>query len=300
MAAKAGLRQRLIEKCWGWVFVLPTIAGLVILNIIPIFMNFWQSFNKVGDFGRGNVFVGFANYIQLIGSKEVWQALLNTLIYTVIEVPFSVAIGFIFAVILNQRLSGQSFFRTVFFLPMIVAPAAVAMVWRYLFNTNFGLLNYILTNIGLNPVGWISDPNIALLSIAVSGIWGSFGYSMVLILAGLQDIPKDYYEAADLDGAGFIRKQFIVTLPMVSPVLFFIFVTRIIGSMQVFDSIFVILGRHSPALPKTQSLVYLFYKYSFIDNNRGLGAAVVLVLLLVIMIITAVQQGVQKRWVHYG
>ena len=294
------MRQRWIDNLWGWFFVLPTLAGLMALNFIPVLQTVWQSFFKVGDFGRGNVFVGFSHYAQLIKDSQIWQSLLNTLIYAVVEVPLSVAIGFISACLLNQKIRGQSFFRTVFFLPMVVVPAAVAMVWRYLLSTNFGLINHILKSIGLQPVGWISDPKLAIFSLAITGVWGSFGFVTVLYLAGLQEIPHDYYEAAEMEGAGFIRRHLSITIPMISPTTFFICVTRTIGAMQIFDSIFVILGRHSPVLPRTQSLVYLFYRHSFIENNRGYGATIILLLLAVIMLITAIQNYVQKRLVHYG
>jgi multiple sugar transport system permease protein len=300
VATAAKLRERWTNNLWGWFFVLPTFAGLIILNIIPIFQTLWQSFFKVGDFGRGNTFVGFTHYVQLIKDSQIWQALLNTLLYAVVEVPLSIAIGFIFAVILNQGIKGQGFFRTVFFLPMVVAPAAVAMVWRYLLSTNFGLINHMLKSVGLQPVGWISDPNLAIFSLAITGVWGSFGFVTVLFLAGLQEIPRDYYEAAEIEGAGMIRKHLSITLPMISPTTFFISVTRTIGALQIFDSIFVILGRHSPVLPRTQSLVYLFYRHSFIENNRGYGATIILLLLIVIMCITVVQNLVQKRLVHYS
>jgi multiple sugar transport system permease protein len=259
-----------------------------------------QTFYKVGDFGMGNTFVGAANYARLFKDPWIWQGLLNTIIYAVVEVPLSVAIGFIFAVILNQALPGRGFFRTLFFLPMVVAPAAVAMIWRYLLSTNFGLINHTLRLISLQPVGWISDPNWAIFSLAITGIWGSFGFITILYLAGLQEIPTDYYEAAELEGAGNIRKHLYITIPMISPITFFISVTRTIGAMQIFDSIFVILGRHSPVLPRTQSLVYLFYRYAFIDNNRGYGATIVLTLLVIIIFITIVQYTIQKRSVHYG
>jgi multiple sugar transport system permease protein len=300
VATVTKLKQKWIDNAWGWFFVLPTFAGLLILNIIPVFQTVWQSFYKVGDFGRGNTFVGITHYVQLIKDFQIWQALLNTLIYAVVEVPFSIAIGFIFAVILNQGIKGQGFFRTIFFLPMVVAPAAVAMVWRYLLSTNFGLINHILKFIGMRPVGWISDPSLAIFSLAVTGVWGSFGFVTILYLAGLQEIPQDYYEAAEIEGAGSIRKHLYITIPMISPVTFFISVTRTIGALQIFDSIFVILGRHSPVLPRTQSLVYLFYRYSFIENNRGYGAAIIILLLLVIMFITVIQNFTQKRLVHYG
>jgi len=294
------LQQRMTNNLWGWFFVLPTFAGMLALNIIPAFQTVWQSFFKVGDFGKGSVFVGLAHYVQLMRDAQIWQALLNTVIYAFVEVPLSVVIGFIFAVILNQGLKGQGFFRTVFFLPMVVAPAAAAMVWRYLLSTNFGLINHTLKAIGLAPVGWISDPNLAIFSLALTGIWGSFGYVTILFLAGLQEIPNDYYEAADIEGAGFWRKHLRITIPLISPTTFFITVIRTIGALQIFDSIFVILGRHSPVLPRTQSLVFLFYRYSFIENNRGYGATIILLLLVVIMLITFIQQSVQKRWVHYG
>ena len=300
MAVISKTRQRWIDNLWGWFFVLPTFAGLLILNLIPVFQTLWQSFFKVGDFGRGSVFVGFTHYSELVKDGQIWQALLNTLIYAAVEVPLSVIIGFVFAVILNQGIKGQGFFRTVFFLPMVVAPAAVAMVWRYLLSTNFGLINHILKSIGLLPVGWLSDPNLAIFSLAFTGVWGSFGFVTVLYLAGLQEIPRDYYEAAEIEGAGLVRKHLSITLPMISPTTFFITVTRTIGALQIFDGIFVMLGRHSPVLPRTQSLVYLFYRHSFIENNRGYGAAIILLLLAVIMCITVIQQFVQKRSVHYG
>jgi len=293
------IRQRLIDNFWGWFFILPTFVGLMVLNIYPIFLTLWQSFHRVGPFGRGNVFVGFEHYVTMANDPQVWQALRNTIIYTAVEVPFSVAIGFIFAVILNQKIPGRGVFRTIFFLPMIVAPAAVAMVWRFLYNTSFGLINYILTSIGLSPVGWITDPNIAIFSIAIVGIWSTFGYVTVLYLAGLQEIPQEYYEAADIDGASFIRKQLMITIPLVSPTTFFIVMIRVMVAMQVFDFIFIMLGRFSPVLPRTQSLVFLFYRFSFMEHNRGYGATIIILLLAVIMVFTAIQQIFQKRWVHY-
>ena len=183
---------------------------------------------------------------------------------------------------------------------MVAAPAAVAMVWRWLYNSEFGLLNHLLNSIGLKSVNWVSNPKITFISIAVVGIWSVIGYNMVLFLAGLQEIPRDYYEAAEIDGANGIRQFFAITLPLISPTMFFVSVTRIIGAMQVFDSIYMMLDRTNPALPKTQSLVYLFYKYSFVESNRGYGSAIVMLLLGVILVITVIQLRLQKRWVKYN
>lgn len=284
------------ERRWGWIFIAPTMIGLIVLNIIPIFQTIYQSFFKTGDFGKGNVFVGLNNYKKVFGDTEVWQALWNTIKYSIIEVPISIVIALFLAVLLNKKLKGRSFFRTVFFLPMVAAPAAVAMVWKWLFNSSFGLIN----NVFKVKVNWISDPKIAIYSIAIIGIWSVIGYNMVLILAGLQEVPKDYYEAAALDGANSWQQLKNITVPLISPTLFFVLITRIIASMQVFDLIYMIIDYNNPALKKTESLVYLFYKYSFEQSKKGYGATVIVVLLVVIMILTVIQLIGQKKWVHYN
>jgi multiple sugar transport system permease protein len=293
-------QRRRAENWWGWFFVFPTMTGLIILNIIPIFQTLWQSFFKVGDFGRGNVFVGFANYLTLLGDDQILRSALNTFTYTILEVPFSMVIALALAILLNRDMAGRTIFRTIFFLPMVAAPAAAAMVWRWLFNGSFGFINHFLGFAGLAPVNWLSDPRRTIFSIAVVGIWSCIGYNMVLFLAGLQEIPRDYYEAAEIDGAGPLRQQLIITVPLLSPTLYFVGVTRTIAALQVFDIIFMMLDRNNPAMPGVQSLVYLFYKYSFVNNNKGYGATIVLLLLVIIMVFTLIQQWIQKRWVHYN
>lgn len=200
------------------------------------------------------------------------------------------------AVFLNGKIRGRGIYRTIFFLPMVAAPAAVAMVWRWLYNSEFGLINHIF-HIKIN---WISDLNIAVFSIAVIGIWSIIGYNMILFISGLQEIPADYYEASSLDGANGIHQFFNITIPLLSPTIFFVTITRVIGGFMVFDLIFMVMDRDNPALPKTQSLVFLFYRYAFRDQNKGMGAAVVVVLLLIVIIITAIQMLAQKKWVHYN
>ncbi|MGL4982505.1 MAG: carbohydrate ABC transporter permease [Treponemataceae bacterium] len=285
------------EFLWGWLFILPTVLGLVILNIIPIFQTIYQSFFRTGDFGRGNVFVGLRNYIRVFGDKEIWQALINTLKYTIVEVPLSIFLALILAVLLvRPETKGKSFFRTVIFLPMVAAPAAVAMVWRWLFNSDFGLINNIFK---LN-VKWVSDSNIAIYSIVIIGIWSIVGYIMVLFIAGLQEIPRDYYEAAEIDGSTGISSFFKITLPLISPTIFFVCIIRIIGAIQLFDLVFMVIDTSNPALFKTQSLVYLFYKYSFIQKNMGYGSTIVVLLLALLMFITFIQMKAQKKWVFYN
>lgn len=287
------------EFLWGWAFILPTILGLIILNIIPLFQAAYESFFKTGAFGKGNIFVGFDNYIRLFSDSDVWQALFNTFKYAIVEVPLSIVIAILLAVLLNRKMKGRTIYRTIYFLPMVAAPAAVAMVWRWLYNSEFGLLNYIMGTAGMNPVNWISNPKIAIIFIALVGVWSVIGYNMVLFLAGLQEIPRDYYEAATIDGAGRVKQFFSITLPLISPTMFFVTVTRIIAALQVFDVIYMMIDKSNPALQKCQSLVYLFYKYSFVQSNKGYGSAIVMLLLTVILIITAIQMICQKKWVHY-
>lgn len=284
------------EFLWGWAFILPTMVGLIVLNIYPIIKTIYESFFKTGDFGKGNIFIGLSNYQKVLTDPEVWQSLLNTFKYAIVEVPFSLVIALVLAVLLNRKMKGRAVYRTIFFLPMVAAPAAVAMVWRWLFNSEFGLLNNVLGT----HINWISNPSIAVYSIGVIGVWSIIGYNMVLFLSGLQEIPKDYYEASNIDGASGVYQFFHITIPLLSPTIFFVTVTRIIGALQVFDLIFMVMDRNNPALYKTQSLVYLFYQYSFVQNNKGLGSTIVVLLLAIIMVITVFQMKAQKKWVYYN
>lgn len=295
-AIRKTTRQQREEFFWGWLFILPTMIGLTVLNIIPIFQTIYQSFFKTGDFGRGNIFVGLSNYQRHLADADVWQALINTLKYAVVEVVFSISLSLVLAVFLNKKIRFRAGYRTIFFLPMIAAPAAVAMVWRWLYNSDFGLLN----NLFGTHINWISNPSYAIFFIAIIGIWSILGYNIVLFLAGLQEIPRDFYEASSIDGATGISQFFHITIPLLSPTIFFVVITRVIGALQVFDLIFMVIDITNPALTKTQSLVYLFYRYSFTQANRGYGSTIVVLLLLVIMVVTVFQMIGQKKWVFYN
>lgn len=284
------------QAIWGWAFITPTMLGLIILNFYPAINTVYQSLCKTGDFGRGNIFVGLDNYKKVVASPEVWQSLWNTIKYAIIEVPLGIVIALVLAVLLQKKLAGKTIFRTLFFLPMVCAPAAVAMVWKWLYNQQFGLLN----NIFHTKVAWISDPKIAWISVGIIGVWSIIGYNMVLFIAGLQEIPKDYYEAAQIDGASELRQFFSITVPLLSPTTFFIVQTRIIGALTVFDLMFMVMDVTNQALGKTQSIVYLFYTYAFTNSNRGLGAAVVMILVIFIMIATFILQKLEKKFVFYN
>lgn len=284
------------EAVWAWAFILPTMVGLIVLNFYPAVNTVWQSLCKTGDFGKGNIFIGLANYQAVLSKPETWQSLWNTIKYALIEVPFGVAIAMVLAVLLQQKIIGKSAFRTIFFLPMVCAPAAVAMVWKWLYNQQFGLIN----NVFHTNAAWISDPNIAWISVGVIGVWSIIGYNMVLFIGGLQEIPKDYYEAAEIDGASGISQFFNITVPLLSPTTFFIVQTRIIGALTVFDLMFMVMDKTNMALNRTQSVVYLFYQYTFTNGNKGYGAALVMVLVVFIMLITFILQKCEKKFVFYN
>jgi multiple sugar transport system permease protein len=179
---------------------------------------------------------------------------------------------------------------------MVCAPAAVAMVWKWLYNTQFGLIN----NIFHTQIQWISNPSIAWISIGVIGVWSIIGYNMVLFISGLQEIPGDYYEAASIDGATGIRQFFYITIPLLSPTTFFIVQTRVIGALTVFDLMFMVMDKTNVALNKVQSVVYLFYQYSFTNGDKGTGSALVVLLLVFIMIITVILQKAEKKFVYHN
>ena len=288
-------RQKKVAQT-AYLMVAPTIIGLLILNFYPIIQTFWLSFCKTGDFGLNNTFIGLKNYVDLFKDPEIPQALINTFRYAAVQVTVSIALSLVLAVLVNRKMKGVTIYRTIYFLPMICAPAAIAMVWRWMFNQDFGILNKMF---GTN-ISWTTDPKIAWLCVAVVGIWSSLGYNMVLLLGVLQDIPKDYYEAAEIDGATGINAFFHITIPLLSPTLFFIIQTGIIGALQLFDLPYMIIDESSRAVRSVKSVTYLFYQHSFEKGQRGYGSAIVIFMMVVISIITYFIQKTEKKWVHYN
>ncbi|HPI99822.1 MULTISPECIES: carbohydrate ABC transporter permease [Enterococcaceae] len=291
-------KYRKDQVIWGYIFIFPTALGLILLNIWPAIQTAILSFQKTVGFGDTE-WVGLRNYQKMFADGEVFQSLLNTLIYAVVSIPSIVVLSLLVAVLMNRKVKGLSIYRTIYFLPVVAAPSAVAMIWRWMFNNDYGLINNMLAKIGIDGPAWLTDPSIAIYSIIIVGVWSAIGYNMVLLLAGLQEIPKDYYEAAEIDGASPIQQFFNITLPLVTPTLFFVVVTTVINAFQVFDVIFMMITPNSTAMFKSQSLAYLFYKHSFILNDKGYGSAIVMFLLVIILIITAIQMKLQKKWVNY-
>ena len=279
---------------WGYLMVAPTIIGLIVLNIVPFFQTIYMSFSKSKAFGAYQ-FCGLENYVEMFKSSEFWKATWNSIYFCILTVPIGVFLALLVAVLLNAKIKGKTAFRAIYFLPMVVAPAAVAMVWKWIFNTEYGILNSLL---GKN-IRWLTDPKIVLITCAIVAIWSAIGYDAVLLLSGIQNISRTLYEAADLDGASKVQQFFHITLPMVSPTLFVVLIMRLMSSLKVYDLIYMMVEQSNPALTSAQSLMYLFYRESFVAGNKGYASAIVIWTVLLIGIVTVFQFIGQKKWVNY-
>ncbi len=282
------------EQNWAYIMVAPTIIGLLVLNLWPFVQTLYTSFCEHLGFGHYK-FVGFQNYIDIFQRPEFWKATWNTIYFCILTVPIGLFLSLLVAMLLNAKIKGKGAFRTIFFLPMVCAPAAVTMVWRWIFNGEYGILNQAMGT----HVGWITDPNVVMIACALVAIWSNIGYDAVLLLAGLQNISKSYYEAASIDGANKVTQFFHITLPMVSPTLFVVMIMRLMASVKVYDLIYMMVEDTNPAVTSVQSLMYLFYRESFVAGSRGSGSAIVIWTVLLIGAVTIIQFVGQKKWVNY-
>lgn len=283
---------------WAYLMIAPMALGLSVFYLWPIVRTLYFSFTEWGAFG-GFEWTGLQNYSDLLQDPAVAGAMRNTFVYAFL-VLLGVPVSIVLAVLLNAKgLRGVGLYRTLYFLPVVTMPVAVAVVWQWIYNGDFGILNHLLSLVGIDGTSWLSNPSTALFAIAAVGIWMTIGYNVVILLAGLQGVSEHYYEAAKLDGAGPWRQFFSITLPILSPSIFFVTVLTMIHALQVFDLVFVMVEPTNAALPRAQSVVHLFYQKAFVSNDRGYAAAIVMVLLLVIMVMTLLQFRLQKRWVHH-
>lgn len=294
---KMGKRQ-LNDCIAAYVFIGPVVLGLGIFYIWPFFQNIWFSFNDVNKFNMAT-FVGLENYVKLFHDPQLWDAFLNTMKYIVITMPITILLSLITAALLNTNIKGKSIYRTLYFLPTVTMPVAVSLVWRWIFNGDFGLLNEVLGWFGAEGRSWLADPSTALYMVMIVAIWGGVGYNVIILLAGMQGISRTYYEAASIDGASPSTQFFKITIPLVSPSIFFISITGMIGAFQVFDSIYMMVGIDSPIYNKVLTMNALFYQNAFVHGYKGYAAAISIFMFVIIMGVTVVQLIGQKKWVNY-
>ena len=292
------VRARRREAAWGLAFIAPNLLGLAVFYLWPIVQNLWFSFTEWSVFGA-KTFAGLANYVEMVGDRELWRAFGHTGLYALMVVPGSIVAALALAVLLARRSTVRSVYRVILLLPMVTMPAATALIWKWLLNSDYGLVNAALEGVGLGTRVWLAGP-LALVSVAVVGVWSTVGYNIVILLAGLDTIDSSLYEAAAIDGAGRWTTLTRITLPLLTPSIFFLTVTSLINALQVFDLIFMMIGPTNPAIRVSQSVVYYFYDVSFVSGAKGYGASIAVVLFLVILLITVVQLRLQRRWVFYA
>lgn len=286
------------EALAAWLFLSPSFIGFVVFVFGAVVVSLGLSFFEWDMLTKPN-FVGLKNFTRLIFEDRTFHLVFkNTLWFVLGTVPTRVLLGLAFALVLVRNIPGRTFFRAAIFLPVIIPTVAAAMVWRWIFNADFGLLNDFLYQIGVsNLPRWLSQPKWALTAIVILSVWKDVGFSTVLFMAGLQGIPSTVYEAAKLDGANSWKIFLHITLPLLSPTTFFVIVINVISSFQVFDQAYVLTGG-GPG-NATNTIVYYIYNNAFQWFRMGYAAAVAWLLFAVIFVATFIQFKYQKRWVYY-
>jgi multiple sugar transport system permease protein len=281
----------------GWAFAAPALVLIFVFFLIPVIAGLVLSFTDFDVYAIASPsvarFVGLQNYVRLLRGGEFWNALKNTLYFVVVGGPLSIIVSLAAAMLLNERMVRfRSFFRTVYFAPVVTTLVAVAIVWRYLYHPHYGLLNYLLGRIGVGPIDWLGDPHWAMPAIIFLAVWKNFGYNMLIFIAGLQSIPDELYEAAAVDGASRWRRFANVTLPGLAPTFLFVGVTTMIGYFQLFAEPYV-MTQGGP-LRSTTSIVLLMYEQGFRWWRMGVASAIAFVLLLITLAGTVVQMRLQR------
>ncbi len=280
------------DTVWAWGMLLPNVIGFLMFMLIPMVATFVLSFTNY-DMLTAPKFIGIQNYITMAKDPIVRQVTLNTIIYTVLTVPIGMCISLFLAVMLDQKIGFRKFYRAAFFLPSITSMVVVAIVWQWIYNPDYGLLNYFLSLFGIQGPKWLLDAKTALLSLAIVGIWKSAGYNMIIFLSGLQGISTTYYEAAELDGASKWAQFRYITLPMLKPTTFFIFIMAVISSFQVFDQV-MLMTKGGPGRASSV-LVHYLYQNAFQYFKLGYACAIAYLLFFIVMIITVFNMRMEKN-----
>ena len=282
----------------AWMFLSPALGLIGVFFFLPVVAAFLLSVTDFDIYAVADLsntrWVGLDNYAALLRHPVFWTALKNTFYFALVGGPLTVAVSLGAAMLVNARLTRfRGFFRTVYFIPFVTTLVAVAIVWRYLYHPEYGLLNHLLGLAGIGAVNWLGDPRWAMPAIIVMAVWKNFGYNMLIFIAGLQSIPAELYEAAELDGAGGWRRFRHVTLPMLAPTFFFVGVVTMIGYFQLFAEPYVMTA--GGPLKSTTSLVLFMYEEGFRWWRMGFAAALAFVLFLIIMAWTAIQLRIERR-----
>ncbi len=305
---RSGVRYRLkqihdSEKFNGYLFIAPLVLGVLIFSILPILFAFAMSFTDWNSLSAPQI-VGTLNYSKLLQDPNLGIELRNTLLYTIGTVPVTLILAVLIANALNQKIPCRGLFRTIYFLPVVTMQVAVAMVWRWLLNSQFGVVNQVLAWFGIEGPMWLGDSNFIMIAVIIVTVWNKLGYNTIILLAGLQGISDSYYEAADIEGISAVKKFTKITLPLLSPSIFFVSITLTMDALKAFDIIYIFTGSgadssSSPMLKAIRTMVYGIYENGFINMKMGYACAEAVILFCIIMAITALQFYMQKKWVYY-
>ncbi len=291
---KAGIETH--KARMGLLFTAPWVIGLLLFYAYPLLASIYYSFTSYSVLNPGQ-FVGFENYTTLFKDALFWKSIRNTLIFTLISVPSNIVIGIVIALMLNTKIRGIGIYRTIFFIPTLVPVIATATIWRWLMNAD-GLFNNILHFFGISPVPWLASEEVSKLSLAIIAAW-AVGQAVIINLSGLQDISTEYYEAASVDGANKLQKTWKITIPLLTPVIFYNVVMGTINSLQIFTLPYALTnGEGTPVNSLTFYVMYL-YNNAFRYMKMGYASAMAWVLFVIILLLTLIIFRSSKKWVHY-
>ncbi|GGA00116.1 sugar ABC transporter permease [Paenibacillus marchantiophytorum] len=299
VSASRRWRSRTAEAWWAYVFILPAFLFLGLFHLLPAAASIVISVLDWDGLSTAS-FAGLNNYIALVHDEHFLQACRHTFLFALISVPVSVAIATVIAAALNKNIRGRTFYRTMYFVPVVTMSTAVGLIWKWLFNSDYGPINAVLHTLHLPAPNWLSDPSYIMPSVIIVSVWSSLGHHMIVLLAGLQGIAPSYYEAAEMDGASRSYTFFRITLPLLSPSLFFVILTATIQALQLFDLVFVMTNGNPALLNTSRSVVYNVYEEGFTLFHMGAASSQAVVLFLAIFVVTMIQLKLQRRWVHYS
>jgi multiple sugar transport system permease protein len=285
-------------KYEGFLYIAPLILGIVAFQLFPILVSVYISFTEWDGISPVE-FVGVANYTEMFTEDPLFlETLRNTIVFTLLAIPLTTVLGFLLALLCNRKLRGISLLRAAYFAPYITNVVAIGYIWYWIYNPERGFINGLLSTVGIDGPAWLSSSSWALFAVVIVSVWQGAGYPMVIFLAGLQGIPKDLYEAAEIDGAGAWNRVRRITLPLLTPSLFFVVVTQFITSFQVFGVIYIM----TQGGPGNATSVYIYYLYqtAFSFGKLGYASAMAWVLFVILALVTYGQWRLQRRWVFYG
>lgn len=284
------------EALWAYVFLMPNLALILIFTAFPVLAGFGLSFAR-WDLLQPWRFAGFANYVKLASEPLFHQVLFNSFYFVIGTIPPQTVFALVMALALNQKIRGLTFYRAAYFMPVVTSMVAVSMVWQWLYQPEFGVINSFLKVFGIAGPQWLFSDTWAMPAVIIVGVWKNVGYSIVIFLAALQGVPEELFDASKIDGAGAWSRFIQITIPMISPAIFFVIVMSIIGSLiGTFDAIYI-LTQGGPA-NATMVIVYYLYQYAFQFYQMGYAAAVAYVLFVILFVVTLIQWRLRRRWVY--